>query len=147
MIQIRNYIGGKLIEPVCKNYLDNYNPATGEVYSQVPDSDEQDVELAVQAAQGAFEDWSNMPAEQRCKLLLKIADFIDSKLDYLAEVESIDSGKPKKLAAIVDIPRASFNFRFFATAVLQFPSESHNRENSAVNYTLRQPIGVVAGIS
>jgi aminomuconate-semialdehyde/2-hydroxymuconate-6-semialdehyde dehydrogenase len=80
-------------------------------------------------------------------VLLKIADIIDSKLDYLASVESVDNGKPKKLAAFLDIPRASSNFRFFATAALQFSSESHNMENSAINYTLRQPIGVVGCIS
>ncbi|MGB3076760.1 MAG: aldehyde dehydrogenase [Chitinophagales bacterium] len=147
MFQIKNYINGQLTAPVSKNYIDNYHPAIGEVYSQVPDSEDADVEHAVQAAEKAFDSWSNMPAEQRCKILLKIADLIDEKNDYLAEVESIDNGKPKKLAASLDIPRAASNFRFFGTAVLQFPSESHNMENSAINYTLRQPIGVVGCIS
>ena len=147
MLHIHNYIGGKLVEPVLKKYFENYNPATGEVYSMIPDSDASDVEAAVKAAEKAFPEWSNLPAEERCKILLKIADLIDEKLDYLSEIESIDNGKPKKLASIVDIPRASSNFRFFATAVLQFPSESHNMENSAINYTLRQPIGIVGCIS
>lgn len=147
MLHIHNYIGGKLVEPVSKKYFENYNPAIGDVYSMIPDSDASDVEAAVIAAERAFPQWSNLLAEERCKLLLKIADLIDEKLDYLAEVESIDNGKPKKLASIVDIPRSSSNFRFFATAVLQFPSESHNMENSAINYTLRQPLGIVGCIS
>lgn len=147
MFQIKNYINGQLAAPVANKYIDNYHPAIGEVYSQVPDSDEADVALAVAAAEKAFDGWSNMPAEQRCRILLKVADLIDEKNDYLAEVESIDNGKPKKLAATLDIPRAASNFRFFATAVLQFPSESHHMESSAINYTLRQPVGVVGCIS
>ncbi len=147
MLHIHNYIDGKLVEPVSKKYFENYNPAIGNVYAMTPDSDAKDVEIAIKAAEKVFPLWSNLPAEERCKLLLKIADNIDGKLDYLSEVESIDNGKPKKLASIVDIPRASSNFRFFATAVLQFPSESHNMENSAINYTLRQPLGVVGCIS
>ena len=147
MIQLKNYINGNLIEPLNNQYLDNYHPAIGLPYSLVPDSDERDVELAVAAAGAAFEGWSNMQAEHRCKILLKIADLIDSKNDQLAEAESIDSGKPVKLAATLDIPRAASNFRFFATAALQFASESHHMENSAINYTLRQPIGVVGCIS
>ncbi|MBX7109499.1 MAG: aldehyde dehydrogenase [Chitinophagales bacterium] len=147
MFQIKNYINGQLVDPVSKKYLDNYHPAIGEVYAQVPDSEEADVELAVSAAVTAFDSWSNMPAEERCRIMLRIADMIDEKNDCLAEVESTDNGKPKKLAATLDIPRAASNFRFFATAVLQFPSESHHMENSAINYTLRRPIGVVGCIS
>ncbi len=144
---IKNYIGGELKAPLAGKYLDNYEPATGEIYSQVPDSNEQDVNDAVSAAEKVFEQWSNTPAEERCKILLRIADIIDSKLQYLAEVESRDNGKPVKLASVVDIPRAGSNFRFFATAALQFPSEAHITENTAVNYTLRQPIGIVGCIS
>ncbi|MCY7411293.1 MAG: aldehyde dehydrogenase [Chitinophagales bacterium] len=147
MIQIQNYIGGKLIAPLAGKYLDNYDPSLGEIYSHVPDSDEQDVELAVQHAQNAFEKWSNTPAEERCRIMMRIADLIDEKLEHLAAIESTDQGKPLSLARTVDIPRASQNFRFFATAAVQFPSEAHLMESSAVNYTLRQPIGVVGCIS
>jgi aminomuconate-semialdehyde/2-hydroxymuconate-6-semialdehyde dehydrogenase len=72
---------------------------------------------------------------------------IDSKTSELAEAESTDNGKPLKLASIIDIPRASSNFRFFATAAMQFASESHIMEHQAINYTLRQPVGVVGCIS
>lgn len=147
MMTILNYINGSLDAPASQQYLDNYNPATGTIYSQTPDSDEADVNRAVEAAADAFESWSALPAEERCKLLLRIADLIDSKTSELAEAESTDNGKPLKLASIIDIPRASSNFRFFATAAMQFASESHIMEHQAINYTLRQPVGVVGCIS
>ncbi len=147
MIQIQNYIGGQLQAPLSGRYLDNLDPATGLVYAQIPDSENEDVEMAVKATREAFSGWSNTPAETRCQLMLRIADAIDARLDILSEMESVDNGKPKKLASVVDIPRAASNFRFFATAALQFASESHAMENSAINYTLRQPVGVVGCIS
>ncbi len=146
-MKILNYINGELKEPIGNSWIDNYEPATGEIYSQIADSDLRDVELAVASAENAFEGWCNTPAEERAKILLRIADIIDSKLDFLSEAESRDNGKPIKLASVVDIPRAGSNFRFFATAALQFPSEAHITENTAVNYTIRQPIGIVGCIS
>ncbi|TSA51006.1 MAG: aldehyde dehydrogenase [Sphingobacteriales bacterium] len=146
-MKILNYINGELKEPVGNSWIANYEPATGEMYSQIADSDLRDVELAVVAAENAFENWSNTPAEERAKILLRIADIIDIKLDFLSEAESRDNGKPIKLASVVDIPRASSNFRFFATAAMQFSTDSHITENTAVNYTIRQPIGIVGCIS
>jgi aminomuconate-semialdehyde/2-hydroxymuconate-6-semialdehyde dehydrogenase len=147
MQKISNYINGQLISPQSGNYLDNYNPAEGKVYSQLPDSDERDVALAVQAAQSAFVGWSMMPTTQRAAVLQKISDLIERDLDKLALAESIDQGKPVKLAKSVDIPRASANMRFFATASMHFSSESHLMEGEAINYTTRTPIGVVGCIS
>lgn len=147
MIQLHNYINGELTKPISNAYIDSYNPATGEIFAQIPDSGTEDINKAVRAALNAFTFWSNTPAEERCKILLRIADLIDARLDLLAEAESMDNGKPLKLAGIVDIPRASSNFRFFATAAMQFASESHAMENNAINYTLRQPLGVVGCIS
>ena len=147
MQKISNYINGQLPSPLSGNYLDNYNPAEGKVYSQLPDSDERDVELAVQAAQSAFAGWSSMPIQKRSSILLAIADLIDRDLEKLALAESIDQGKPVKLARSMDIPRASANMRFYATAALHFASEAHLMEGEAINYTMRTPIGVVGCIS
>jgi aminomuconate-semialdehyde/2-hydroxymuconate-6-semialdehyde dehydrogenase len=147
MKKILNYINGELIEPVSKNYLDNINPAEGKVYSMLPDSDERDVALATVTATNAFADWSTMKAEKRSNILLRIADLIDRDLDKLALAESIDQGKPVKLATVVDIPRASANMRFFATAILHFSSEAHSTDTEAINYTTRTPIGVAGCIS
>lgn len=133
--------------PANGKYIDNVNPATGEVYSYIPDSTAADVEAAVQAAKAAFPTWSQTPAEEKFKILNRIAELIDANLDALALAETNDNGKPLWLSKRVDIPRASSNFRFFATGLMHFATESHNMENGTVNYTLRQPIGVVGCIS
>jgi aminomuconate-semialdehyde/2-hydroxymuconate-6-semialdehyde dehydrogenase len=147
MEQILNYIGGQLQKPLADKWLDNYEPATGQVYSQIPDSDASDVEQAVKAAKAAFPLWSLMPQEERMMLLMKIADGIEKRMDEFVAAESKDNGKPLKLARAVDIPRAVSNFRFYASSLQHFSSESHQMPGVAVNYTLRQPIGVVGCIS
>jgi len=147
MQKLKNYINGKLIEPVSCRYIDNYDPSTGKLYALTPDSDEKDVELAVAAARKAFPEWSTMPAQKRSDCLMKVADLIEKNLNKLAEAESTDNGKPVKLAKVVDIPRAVSNFRFFATAILHDSSESHYMEETAINYTMRHPIGIAGCIS
>lgn len=144
---LENYIGGNLIGPLSGKFLDNINPATGEVYGQIPDSNEKDVEAAVQAAQKIFPIWSVTSALERFKILNQIADLIDENLEELALAETNDNGKPLWLSKSVDIPRASANFRFFATGIMHFSTESHNMEDKAINYTLRQPLGIVGCIS
>ncbi len=147
MTPIANYINGQLVAPVSGQYIDIYNPSTGEVYAKLPDSDERDVNRATEAAQKAFAGWSSTPAEKRSKILLKISALIEKNLDKLAMAESVDNGKPLKLAKTVDIPRAASNFYFYATGLMHFASESHYMEEGAINYTLRKPIGVVGCIS
>lgn len=147
MIYLKNYINGQLLEPQSKTYIDGYNPSTGKVYSQIPNSDSADVEMAIQAAQQAFPLWSNTPKEQRSKILIKLASLIERDLPRLALAESTDNGKPLKLASTVDIPRAAANFNFYATGILHYASASHSMEEGLINYTLRQPIGVVGCIS
>lgn len=147
MQKIKNYINGELIEPIDKLYIDNYNPATGKVYSLIPDSDEKDVAMATEAALAAFPQWSNTSKEVRSRILLKIAELIEQNLERLAIAESIDNGKPVALAKMIDIPRAASNFHFYATAILHYASESHAMEDTAINYTLRSPVGVAGCIS
>jgi len=147
MLRIENYIDGQLIAPCNNQFLDNYEPATGKVYSLIPDSSNEDIELAVSAAKRAFPLWSKIGIQERSKILLKISSLIENHLTAFAEAESIDNGKPLKLASTVDIPRAVDNFHFFATAIEHFASESHFMENTAINYTLRRPIGIVGCIS
>jgi len=145
--KILNYINGALKEPLSKSYIDNINPATGKVYSLIPDSGKEDVEAAFQAAQKAFPLWSNTSASERARIMQRIADLILENIDALALAESIDNGKPVSLAKTVDIPRAESNIRFFGTAIMHWSSEAHIMENSAINYTNRKPIGVVGCIS
>ena len=113
----------------------------------MPDSDERDVESAVAAALKAIPNVVGMPAAERCRHMLALADRIDANFDRLAESETIDTGKPLRLSKAVDIPRASANFGFFATAILHAHSESYRTDQSAFNYTLRQPRGVAGCIS
>jgi aminomuconate-semialdehyde/2-hydroxymuconate-6-semialdehyde dehydrogenase len=147
MTRIRNFIEGQFVEPIGGKYLDNIEPATGKPYSQVPDSDARDVEIAVAAADEAFPSWSNTSTADRSRLLLKIADLIERDLEKLARAESIDTGKPLALARSLDIPRAASNFRFFATAILHTENEAHVTDGIAFNYTLRQPRGIAGLIS
>jgi aminomuconate-semialdehyde/2-hydroxymuconate-6-semialdehyde dehydrogenase len=144
---IENFIDGAFYVPVSRNYIENINPATGEVIGLIPDSNEKDVTEAVAAAKNAFPLWSVTAVEKRFQVLNKIAELIDANLDVLALAETTDNGKPLWLSKKVDIPRASANFRFFATGIMHFSTDSHHMEDKAVNYTLRQPIGVVACIS
>lgn len=146
-VLLSNYINGRLDVPHSGRYLDVFEPATGKVYAQCPDSDVADVDLAIAAAQRALPAWSAMPADQRAQLLNRIAELIEARLDEFAAAESRDNGKPVSLARSVDIPRGASNMRFFAAAATQFSSESHAMGDSAINYTLRQPLGVVACIS
>ncbi|MEM9024513.1 MAG: aldehyde dehydrogenase family protein, partial [Bacteroidota bacterium] len=147
MEQLKNYINGALVAPQGGSYLDNYQPATGKVYSLIPDSDERDVAAACKAAHEAFPAWSVMPKKERSDILLRISALIEANLERLAMAESIDNGKPLKLARSVDIPRAASNFHFYATAILHYASNAHQMEDTAINYTLRNPIGVAGCIS
>ncbi|MFN6086606.1 MAG: aldehyde dehydrogenase family protein, partial [Fluviicola sp.] len=145
--QLQNFINGKYVDPVKGNYIDNYEPATGKVYSHIPNSTEEDVLLAVEAAKNAFPIWSSYSASKRGEILQKIADGIEKRMDEFVAAESRDNGKPLSLAAHVDIPRAVSNFHFFATGIEHFASEAHYMEGEGINYTTRKPIGIVGCIS
>jgi aminomuconate-semialdehyde/2-hydroxymuconate-6-semialdehyde dehydrogenase len=147
MEKIANYIDGVLVAPQSGEYIDNVNPAVGEVYSLIPDSTEVDVEAAVAAAEQAFPMWSGLSTEARAAHLERLAQAIEAQADALAKAESVDNGKPLSLAKTVDIPRGSANIRFFAQAITQFSSESHSMGDNAINFTLRDPIGIVGCIS
>lgn len=147
MMKIENFIDGKLRPPISDSYLENVDPATGDVYSLTPDSDETDVKDAVDAASSAFANWSLFTAESRHDMLMRVSRLIEDNLDELAAAESIDNGKPLSLAKSVDIPRAVSNFKFYATAAMHTANESHDMAGQAINYTVRQPLGVVGCIS
>ena len=147
MREVANFIGGEFTEPAGGAWLDNMEPATGEVLGRVAASDAKDVAHAVEAAHTAFPGWSGTPAGERSRILLRLADLLEENLDDLAHAESVDTGKPVTLARTVDIPRAVLNVRFFATAILHTSSESHATDGRALNYTLRGPRGVTGLIS
>jgi aminomuconate-semialdehyde/2-hydroxymuconate-6-semialdehyde dehydrogenase len=147
MRTLSNFIDGRLVPPRSGGYLDDVNPATEEVIARIPDSEAGDVDDAVQAARRAFPSWRRTSAEQRSRLLLALADLIEAEADSLAKIESEDNGKTVSLARRLDIPRAVANFRFFATAILHESTSAHMTDGVALNYTLRQPMGVAGLIS
>lgn len=145
-MHLRHFIAGESRDPVQGRWLDVFDPASGRVFAQVADGSAADVDAAVEAAQAAFPAWSSLPNSERSRWLEKLADALEAKLDDFAHAESRDAGKPIKLARDIEIPRAISNLRFFAHAATQFASESHHGQ-AGLNYTLRQPLGVVATIS
>ncbi|MBS0218211.1 MAG: aldehyde dehydrogenase [Proteobacteria bacterium] len=141
-----HWIDGKPHPPTGDAWLDVHSPANGEVIAQVAAGTAIDVDAAMQAAQRAFPAWSSLPNSQRAQWLERLADALEDRLEEVAQAESRDGGKPITLARDVEIPRAIANLRFFAHAATQFASESHHGE-AGLNFTLRQPLGVVATIS
>lgn len=147
MTRLLNFIDGQHKEPLSGQFIPNFDPSTGEVYSELADSNELDVIHAIQAAQKAFEKWKNTKAEERARYLNKIADLIDQNLEKLAAAESKDQGKPVALARKMDIPRVAWNFRYFASLILQKHEMATDMDGEAINYVLRQPMGVAGLIS
>jgi aminomuconate-semialdehyde/2-hydroxymuconate-6-semialdehyde dehydrogenase len=147
MTEILNYIDGELRPSSTQDWFEVWEPATGQRYARAAESGAKDVEAAVAAASAAFPGWRDTPAAERARWLHRLADLIDRDLEEFARAESRDTGKPVSVARSLDIPRAVSNLRFFAAAATQFASEAHAMESGAINYTLRQPHGVVAGIS
>ena len=146
MQQLAHWIDGKAREVSTGGWLDVFDPATGKPFARVAKGGADDVEAAVSAAQAAFPAWSSLPGTERSRWLEKLADAIEGRLDDFAHAEARDGGKPYALARDAEIPRAVSNLRFFAHAATQFASESHHGQ-AGLNYTLRQPLGVVATIS
>jgi len=151
-LRLTNLIDGRLQASQANAWIDVHEPATASVFAQCPDSDQTDVDAAVDAASGAATKWASTPVDQRATLLQRLADLIESRLEEFAALESRDSGKPLALARSLDIPRAISNLRYFAAAMTGWGSESHAMESGtpgsgAINYSLRQPLGVVGCIS
>jgi phenylacetaldehyde dehydrogenase len=142
-------IDGKFVAAASRKTFPTYDPATGEVLAQVAEGDREDVERAVRAARRAFESgpWSEMTASERGRLLWKLADLVEANGDELAELESLDNGKPRVVARAADVPLSVDCLRYMAgwatkvegkTIPISVPGH--------VAWTLREPIGVVAQI-
>lgn len=147
MSKLQNFIGGEFAAPVSGKYLNSPNPATEATHVEVPLSGADDVAKAVVAAKAAFPAWSALKPDERAAFLDKIAAAIDAKRQMFVEAESRDQGKPMWLANEMDIPRASYNFRFFAGIVRHELSVSAPFDAGAVSFVRREPIGVVGLIS
>lgn len=147
MERLENFINGEYVAPKEGRYLDKYSPRTGAKIYELPDSSEVDVVSAIQAASKAFADWSKMKAVERSQILNRIADLVEKNLDELARAETEDVGKPLELSRTLDIPRVAWNFRFFASKILHKHEMASDMDGEAINYVLRQPVGVAGLIS
>jgi aminomuconate-semialdehyde/2-hydroxymuconate-6-semialdehyde dehydrogenase len=144
---LHNCIAGNFQPARSGATVDNRSSVTGGILCTIPRSDETDIADAADAARAAREgEWSTWSAPQRADLLETVASVIESRLEEIAAIESRDTGKPFRLAATVDVPRAIANFRFFASAARQHHDGFHEMAG-AINYTLRRPIGTVGLIT
>ncbi|XP_069107122.1 2-aminomuconic semialdehyde dehydrogenase-like [Argopecten irradians] len=145
-VVVANFINGEFVP--ASSYVPSFDPSTGKVWAKIPDSGAEEVDKAVTAAKTAFKTWSVKSAEERSKVLMKIAEKLEARMAEFVELESRDQGKPLWLSKAVDIPRAVHNFRVFASSVLHDTNRSSvmNAAN-AVNYTVRDPVGVAGLIS
>jgi aminomuconate-semialdehyde/2-hydroxymuconate-6-semialdehyde dehydrogenase len=143
---IQNYIDGRFVG--AKKEFADVNPADGSVIAQVSEADAALVDQAVNAARKAVTgEWGKFGVRERAALLHKVADAIDARFDCFLAAEVADTGKPVTLAAKLDVPRASANFRSFADLIKTASLESFQTETSdgrsALNYAIRKPLGVV----
>jgi phenylacetaldehyde dehydrogenase len=155
---VENFIGtprkmlidGEWVAAQSGKVFESFNPATGEVLARVAEGDKADIDRAVKAARAAFEagPWHDMTPSVRSRLLWKVADLIEAHTDELAQLESLDNGKPFAVARVADVPLAVDMFRYMAgwatkitgtTLPLSLPGEY-------LSYTVREPIGVVGQI-
>ena len=147
MEQLANFINGRFIQPKSEEYIDVFAPATGQVYSKVPNSNSTDINIAFQAANSSFPGWAELTVTDRSKYLYKIAELLEHQLDDFADYESRDTGKPVTLAKSVDMPRAIANFRFFAEYGQTFKFDSEINSAQSENRVVHAPLGVVGCIS
>ena len=144
--QYDNFIGGEWVAPVKNEYYDNLTPVTGEVLCKVASSSTDDVDLALDAAHKAKDDWGKMPVQQRANLLLKVADRMEQNLELLANAETWDNGKPIRETSGADVPLTIDHFRYFASCVRAQEGGISEIDSDTVAYHFHEPLGVVAQI-
>ena len=144
-------IGGQWVEAASGKTFDTYNPATGEVLARVAEGDREDIDRAVKAARKAFDEgpWPDMLPADRARVLWKIADLIDQHREELAELETLDNGKPLLFSRIVDVPTCAAHFRYMAGCVPRIEGTTIPISMPGAKYfayTLREPVGVAGQI-
>jgi len=145
--KLGNHIGGKIqFAKTGQGVILDRNPATGEIIATVPKSGKAEIDAAVDAAKRAQPAWAATPLTQRCDILARAADLLESRLMDIAKLESMDTGKPIKLSSTLDVPRAVANFRFFAEFAPNEETERHAMPDHD-NYTVRAPVGIIGLIT
>ena len=146
VVDLLNYINGEFRPALCDHWIDDLAPATGQLIARIPCSDHRDIDKAVQAARNALPDWSILTHAERADWLDKIADALEARAEEVAQLESLDAGKPISLARAVDATRSVANFRFFAEEVRTFCPETFKMKD-ATNHVVYKPVGVAGLIT
>ncbi|WP_374546336.1 aldehyde dehydrogenase family protein, partial [Rhodoblastus sp.] len=141
-----NFIGGKWTAPVRGQYFDKLSPVSGKVLCQVARSTAEDIELAIDAAHKAREAWGRTPAQERSRILLKIADRIEDNLATIALVETLDNGKPIRETTYADIPLMVDHFRYFAGVLRGQEGGISEIDHDTIAYHFHEPLGVIGQI-
>ena len=141
-----NYIGGKWVEPVGGQFFENVTPITGKTFCEIPRSNAQDIDLALDAAHAAREKWGHTPPTQRAIILNKIADRMEANLDILALAETWDNGKPIRETTAADLPLAIDHWRYFAGCIRAQEGTISEIDKDTVAYHFHEPLGVVGQI-
>src|SRR5438093_5777295 len=145
--QLKNFVGGELVDAVDGGTMEVLNPATGEAIAEVPRGTQADVDRAVGAAKKALPDWLETTPGERAEALLKLADVIEEHADELGELESRNAGKPLE-AAKEEMPVCADNLRFFAGAARLLEGKSAGEYmRGYTSFVRREPVGVVGGIT
>lgn len=143
-----HYINGAYREFKDDQYFNNVNPVTEEVIGKVAEGKEEEVDEAVGAARKALNDkWGSMTLNERSKIIRRIGDIILERKDELAAIETLDTGKPLWLSKATDIERSAYNFHFFADYMVTMSTEAYQQDDTALNYAISRPVGVVGIIS
>jgi phenylacetaldehyde dehydrogenase len=145
-------INGKWVDAASRKTFKTYNPATGEVLSNIAEGDKEDINRAVQAARAAFETgpWSKISPSERGRMIWRLADLLEKNQEEFAQLESLDNGKPLKIARVADLPLSIDHFRYYAGWATKI--EGHTvpmsgwKQGMFHAYTLREPVGVVGQI-
>ena len=141
-----NYIGGRWVEPASGQYFENITPVTGKAFCEIPRSNAQDVERALDAAHAAKDAWGKTSAAERANILNKIAQRMEDNLALLAEAETWDNGKPIRETMAADMPLAIDHFRYFAGAIRAQEGGISEIDHDTVAYHFHEPLGVVGQI-
>jgi phenylacetaldehyde dehydrogenase len=146
------FINGKWVDSASGKTFPTYNPATGEVLSNIAEGDNEDIDRAVKAARAAFETgaWSNISHSERGRMLWRLADLLEKYQEEFAQLESLDNGKPLKIARVADLPLAIDHFRYYAGWATKIEGNtiplSIWKQHTFHAYTVREPVGVVGQI-
>ncbi|WP_312074698.1 aldehyde dehydrogenase family protein, partial [Acinetobacter variabilis] len=144
--QYENFISGKWVPPIKGEYFDNISPVDGKAFTKVPRSSVEDIELALDAAHAAKQQWNNSSPTTRSNILLKIADRLEENLELLAVAETWDNGKPIREPLAADIPLAIDHFRYFAGCIRAQEGGISEIDEDTIAYHFHEPLGVVGQI-